>query len=80
MNIDVEAKVKEKIVEQLEVDIGEVTNEANMFNDLGADSLDLVELTMSIEEEFNIEIEDAEAEKIKTVGQMIEGVKSKIKL
>lgn len=65
-------KVKEIIVEQLGVDPEEVTVEASFVNDLGADSLDTVELVMALEEEFNIEIPDEEAEKLDTVGKAIE--------
>ena len=65
-------KVKEIIVEQLGVDPEEVTIEASFVNDLGADSLDTVELVMALEEEFNIEIPDEEAEKLDTVGKAIE--------
>ncbi|MBD3271781.1 MAG: acyl carrier protein [Elusimicrobia bacterium] len=73
---DVESKVKEIIVEQLGVDAKEVTNQASFVNDLGADSLDTVELVMALEEEFNIEIPDEEAEKIQTVGQAIDYIKA----
>lgn len=62
-----EKKVKEIIVEQLGVTPDEVTNEASFVEDLGADSLDTVELVMAFEEEFGIEISDEDAEKIKTV-------------
>jgi len=65
-------KVKEIIVEQLGVNPEEVTMEASFVNDLGADSLDTVELVMALEEEFNIEIPDEEAEKLDTVGKAIE--------
>ena len=71
-----EEKVKEIIVDQLGVDAEEVTNEASFVEDLGADSLDTVELVMALEEEFNMEIPDEEAEKIKTVGNAIEYIKS----
>ena len=65
--MNVEDKVKEIIVEQLGVDTEEVTPEASFVNDLGADSLDTVELVMAFEESFKIEISDEEAEKIATV-------------
>ncbi len=65
-------RVKEIIVEQLGVDPEEVTMEASFVNDLGADSLDTVELVMALEEEFNIEIPDEEAEKLDTVGKAID--------
>ena len=72
----VEDKVKEIIVEQLGVDPSEVTLEASFINDLGADSLDTVELVMALEEEFNLEIADEEAEKLDTVGKVVEYIKS----
>ncbi|EMY78147.1 MULTISPECIES: acyl carrier protein [Leptospira] len=63
-------KVKSIIVEQLGVDESEVTPEAHFIDDLGADSLDTVELVMALEEEFGIEISDEDAEKIQTVGDV----------
>lgn len=74
----VEERVKDVIVTQLGVDPSEVKPEASFVDDLGADSLDTVELVMALEEEFAIEIPDEEAEKIKTVGEAIEHIKSKI--
>ena len=68
----VDEKVKQIIVEQLGVDEGEVTSSASFVDDLGADSLDTVELVMALEEEFEIEIPDEDAEKITTVHQAIE--------
>ncbi len=68
---DIKGKVIEIIVDKLGVDEGEVTQEANFTNDLGADSLDTVELIMEFEKEFNIAIPDEEAEKIQTVGDAI---------
>jgi acyl carrier protein len=65
--MDVQERVKEIIVEQLGVDAAEVTPEASFIDDLGADSLDTVELVMAFEEEFDIEIPDEVAEKIATV-------------
>ncbi|MBI4678260.1 MAG: acyl carrier protein [Elusimicrobia bacterium] len=65
-------RVKKIIVEQLGVDAAEVTSQAHFVNDLGADSLDTVELVMALEEEFDMEIPDEQAEKIQTVGQAIE--------
>lgn len=73
---DVETRIKEIIVEQLGVDAKEVTNQASFINDLGADSLDTVELVMAFEEEFNTEIPDDEAEKIQTVNQAIDYIKA----
>ena len=65
--MDVEGKVKEIIVQQLGVDAEKVTAEASFVDDLGADSLDVVELVMAFEEEFGVEIPDEAAEKIATV-------------
>jgi len=65
-------KVKEIVVEQLGVDDGDVTMDSTFIDDLGADSLDIVELIMAFEEEFNIEIPDEVAEKIKTVKDAVE--------
>ncbi len=66
-----EEKVKEIIVEQLGVDVAQVTESAKFIEDLGADSLDTVELVMALEEEFSIEIPDEDAEKILSVGDAI---------
>ena len=68
---DVAEKVKAIIVDKLGVDESEVTNEASFTNDLGADSLDTVELIMEFEKEFDIQIPDDQAENIATVGQAI---------
>ena len=68
----VEQRVREIVAEQLERDVNEVTNAALLIDDLGADSLDVVELVMKMEEEFGIEIPDEEAEKIKTVNDVIQ--------
>lgn len=68
---EIAAKVKKIIVDKLGVDESEVTNEANFTNDLGADSLDTVELIMEFEKEFDIAIPDEEAEKIGTVGDAV---------
>ena len=76
MSDDIEQKVKDIIVEQLGVDAGEVKVEASFVNDLGADSLDTVELVMALEETFEMEIPDEEAEKIQTVGQAIDYIKN----
>jgi acyl carrier protein len=69
-------KVKKIIVEQLGVEEDEVTMESSFIDDLGADSLDIVELIMALEEEFDIEIPDSEAEKIATVGDAVEYIKN----
>ena len=68
---DIASKVKAIIVDKLGVDESEVTNEASFTNDLGADSLDTVELIMEFEKEFNLSIPDEEAEKIETVGDAV---------
>ena len=73
---NVEERVKKIIVEQLGVKDDEVTNEASFVDDLGADSLDTVELVMALEEEFGVEIQDDEAEKITTVQQAIDYIQS----
>jgi acyl carrier protein len=65
-------KVKGVIVEQLRVDEDEVSDDASFVDDLGADSLDIVELVMALEEEFGVSIPDEQAEKIKTVGDAVD--------
>ncbi len=74
---NLEERVKKIIVEQLAVDATEVTPQAQFVQDLGADSLDTVELVMALEEEFDIEIPDEDAEKIKTVGDAVVYIKEK---
>ena len=69
---NIQERVKNIIVEQLGVEADQVKPEAQFVNDLGADSLDTVELIMALEEEFDIEIPDEKAEKIKTVGEAID--------
>jgi acyl carrier protein len=69
-------KIKEIIVEQLGVESDVVTMETSFIDDLDADSLDIVELIMALEEEFDMEIPDEEAEKISTVGDVIDYIKS----
>lgn len=69
--MSIEEKVKELIVEQLGVEASQVTEQAKFVEDLGADSLDTVELVMALEEEFSIEIPDEDAEKITSVGDAI---------
>jgi len=75
--MSVAEKVKSIIAEQLGVKQEEVTEEASFVNDLGADSLDTVELVMALEEEFGIEIPDEDAEKITTVGEAIKYIEEK---
>jgi acyl carrier protein len=74
---DIETKVKEIIVEQLNVNADDVKPEAKFIEDLGADSLDQVELVMAFEEEFELDIPDEDAEKLTTVGAAIEYIQSK---
>jgi acyl carrier protein len=73
---DVSTKVISIIVDKLGVEESEVTNEASFTNDLGADSLDTVELIMEFEKEFNLSIPDEEAEKIETVGDAIRHIEA----
>jgi len=75
---DVEAKVKEIIVSKLGVDEAQITLQASFTNDLGADSLDTVELVMEFEKAFNIQIPDEDAEKIATVGDAVSYLKAKV--
>ncbi|MFZ5430098.1 MAG: acyl carrier protein [Bacteroidota bacterium] len=76
---DIASKVKAIIVDKLGVDESEVTNEASFTNDLGADSLDTVELIMEFEKEFDLAIPDDQAEKISTVGEAISHIEEAIK-
>jgi acyl carrier protein len=76
---DIATRVKKIIIDKLGVDEGEVTNEATITNDLGADSLDTVELIMEFEKEFNISIPDEQAENITTVGQAISYIEQNAK-
>ena len=71
-------KVRELIADKLGVDKDEVTEEASLIDDLGADSLDLVDLVMVFEEEFDVKIEDEELENIKTVKDVVDGIMSKM--
>ncbi len=73
----IEERVKEIIVEQLGVNPEQVTPEASFIDDLGADSLDIVELVMAFEEEFNVEVPDEDAEKLQKVGDVITYIKEK---
>ena len=76
---DVEAKVKEIIMNKLGVEASQVTTEASFTNDLGADSLDTVELVMEFEKAFNLQIPDEDAEKISTVGDAVTYLSAKVK-
>ena len=76
--MDLMNQIKKIIVEQLGVDESEVTPDAHFIDDLGADSLDTVELILSFEETFNISIPDEEAEKLETVGKALEYLEKKI--
>ena len=71
-------KVKKIIVDQLDVEEDKVTEAASITDDLGADSLDVVDLVMSVEEEFDIEIPDDQVEKIKTVGDIVKFIEEKV--
>ncbi len=77
-NVDIEARVKKIIAEKLGVEESQITPESHFVNDLGADSLDTVELIMEFEREFNITIPDEDAEKIQTVGDAIKYLEEKI--
>ncbi len=75
---NLEAKVKEIIADRLQVDVNSVTPNASFIEDLGADSLDTVELVMAFEEEFDLEIPDEDAEKLQTVGAAISYLQEKL--
>lgn len=76
--MDIEAKVKQIIVDELSVEESQVTNEAKFIEDLGADSLDTVELVMKFEEEFDIEIPDEDQEKLRSVGEAVNYLKGRL--
>jgi len=76
--MDLENRIKEIIADQLGVEIEKLKEDANFVQDLGADSLDVVELVMAFEEEFGIEIPDEDAEKIRTVGDVINYLKERV--
>ncbi|MDD5556278.1 MAG: acyl carrier protein [bacterium] len=75
---DIRQRVKDIVVEQLGVNPDEVTDEASFIDDLGADSLDTVELVMALEEEFDAEIPDEEAENLKTVGDAVKYIEEHV--
>ncbi len=77
--VNVETRVREIIVEQTGAKLEEVTPQSHLVNDLGLDSLDSVELTMALEEEFNVEINDEDAEKLVTVKQIVDYIQPKVK-
>jgi|UniRef100_A0A7C2YV10 acyl carrier protein len=77
--MDLEQRIKEIIADQLGVEVDKLNPGAKFVEDLGADSLDVVELIMAFEEEFGIEIPDEDAEKIRTVGDVIDYLKEKVK-
>jgi len=77
MTKDISSKVKKMVADHLGIEETKVVDEANFIDDLGADSLDTVELVMAFEEEFGSEISDSEAEKILTVGDAIKFIESK---
>jgi len=76
--MDVFEKVKSVIVEKLDVEPEKITPDARFIEDLGADSLDIVELIMGLEDEFGLEITDEEAEQIRTVGDAVEFIKARL--
>ncbi len=77
MSATIEERVRTIIVDQLAVDSAKVTAAASFIDDLGADSLDIVELVMTMEEEFDLDIPDEDAEKMKTVGDVVKYITSK---
>ncbi|MCX8057749.1 MAG: acyl carrier protein [Ignavibacteria bacterium] len=77
--MDIQAKVKEIIMDKLGVEESQITPEASFINDLGADSLDIVELVMAFEQAFNISIPDEDSEKIQTVGDVYKYLEEKLK-
>lgn len=77
-NAEITAKVKQAVVDKLGVEESKVTEDASFINDLGADSLDTVELVMKFEEEFEIKIPDEDAEKIQKVGDAVKYIEEKV--
>ncbi len=75
---DIEQRVKQAVAEQLSINVDEISNDASFMDDLGADSLDLVELVMALENEFDITIPDEDSEKIVTVQSAIDYVNAKL--
>ncbi len=71
-------KVKKVVAEQMGVDEASISKETSFVDDLGADSLDVVELVMALEEEFDMEFQDGEAENIKTIGDVVEYIKAQL--
>ncbi len=78
IKMDIQAKVKEIIMDKLGVEESQITPEASFINDLGADSLDIVELIMAFEQAFNIQIPDEDSEKIQNVGDVYKYLKEKL--
>tara|TARA_Y100001968_G_scaffold7966_1_gene6736 strand:- start:428 stop:664 length:237 start_codon:yes stop_codon:yes gene_type:complete len=78
MSDDIKIKINEIIIDKLGVEESAITNDAKFIDDLGADSLDTVELIMQFEEEFNLEIPDEDAETITTVGKALDYISSKL--
>lgn len=78
IKMDIQAKVKEIIMDKLGVEESQITPEASFINDLGADSLDIVELVMAFEQAFNIQIPDEDSEKIQTVGDVYKYLEEKL--
>ena len=76
--MNLEERVKNLVITQLGVDAGKVTTDSSFIDDLGADSLDTVELVMAFEEEFGLEIPDDDAQKIRTISDVIEYLKDKV--
>ena len=76
--MNLEERVKNLVITQLGVDVGKVNNDSSFIDDLGADSLDTVELVMAFEEEFDIEIPDEDAQKIRKVSDVIDYLKDKV--
>lgn len=71
-------KVKKILSDQFEVNEADITPKTNIAEDLGADSLDVIDILMSVEDEFHIEVPDEDAEKVKTVGQMVNYIEAKV--